>query len=996
MECTLIIPEAHLKSILCVQYNHQYRYIYTGGEDANIKIWEAESGKLLQTLSEHTGWITSLLFCKELKILFSVSIDGCLIAWAQTGKLLQRIQTGSPIYSLAFNSRRNQILAGFNKKVRVFQFANSEEQNLNSNTNSQNNQKILETRSVACSEHTDVVSCMVSCEGRYYSGGYDKKIVIYDIPHHGDLKLQVSKVIRDAHDAAITCMIFGKDADNSCFDRVVKLWSLDGTLLQRFDGFSDTIVSLSYVLPTQTLWISANSSSPIIYDPRSGINVTDFTCVDEEKFNSQSSTSFWFKQMIYVAETSQVMGLTNKRSLVIWKYNPNAAVTILSGHTDSVECLTFTSKEPVLIFSGADDGVIRKWERLQLNTFMYSQEPLILPKEEQKLSAEDLKLLESKKYNIGNDLPEDRRRIQALRHRKVSEKLDTWKRATMTIDSLVHGKQVELISRHAQSTFRKATSKNIERGVGNSNIDSGLNNKSKFSGKIEKRKSFSESEIDVNCSANNILNNNNENCTYDKFNSCDSKSKNYQSLRKPSVLSLFYYDELDILCCGSEDSRIYVFGYNEEAVRSTASGNANNQQQQTEPKFSSTEENICEKGETNSENIYNHGEGRITGLKNDSVTNRVAGMTIKFCLKEHKDAVTGLFCFFKDGMHWLLSTGWDRRICLWDIKTGQLRDKFRNNSLPATLSNNMHNLTSKLNTPTATSTQKKSNVSSNSYSSNNSNNNTLEELAADDIVLGLDYSMERNEFCYCSADKLAYVRKFSPIASEMTLQVVLQGHEAEVTVVKWNKKNSTWITGSEDRTIRIWPAEGIPCLRVINNDSAITALCIDVLNGCLISGGQDHVIRVYDPAKNDEVVQKNFGHFDEVRSICHLSIRNQYVSGSWDNTVRVWNAYIKTGQRKGIIESTTPLRIGEDDPGFNLNALITPRLNQNFQIAAASEPATVNNANDAFSQNMEQIRLEDELKNTIIEIENVLKPERGRTPKVSTLPPIPSNPIHKL
>ena len=39
-------------------------------------------------------------------------------------------------------------------------------------------------------------------------------------------------------------------------------------------------------------------------------------------------------------------------------------------------------KEPVLIFSGGDDGVIRKWERLQLNTFMYSQESLSLPKED--------------------------------------------------------------------------------------------------------------------------------------------------------------------------------------------------------------------------------------------------------------------------------------------------------------------------------------------------------------------------------------------------------------------------------------------------------------------------------------------------------------------------------------------------------------------------------------------------------------------------------------
>lgn len=59
-----------------------------------------------------------------------------------------------------------------------------------------------------------------------------------------------------------------------------------------------------------------------------------------------------------------------------------------------------------------------------------------------------------------------------------------------------------------------------------------------------------------------------------------------------------------------------------------------------------------------------------------------------------------------------------------------------------------------------------------------------EELAADGIVLDIEYNSDRNEFAYCSADKLAYIRKFSPNGSEMNLQVILQGHESEVTQVK--------------------------------------------------------------------------------------------------------------------------------------------------------------------------------------------------------------------
>ena len=212
LEVSYIVPEAHLKPIICIQYNPFRREIYTAGEDTLLKVWEAENGKLISSLSEHTGWITALLFCKDIKILFSVSIDGSLVAWnTATMKIIQRINTNLPIYSLAFNSRRQQLLAGYYKKVRVFQFSTDDSPSAS--------RQLIETGSkpITCSEHSDVVSCMISCEGRYYSGGYDRKIVIYDIPHHGDLRLKVIKVIKDAHEAAITCMIFGKDGDNSWY-----------------------------------------------------------------------------------------------------------------------------------------------------------------------------------------------------------------------------------------------------------------------------------------------------------------------------------------------------------------------------------------------------------------------------------------------------------------------------------------------------------------------------------------------------------------------------------------------------------------------------------------------------------------------------------------------------------------------------------------------------------------------------------------------------------
>jgi len=49
---------------------------------------------------------------------------------------------------------------------------------------------------------------------------------------------------------------------------------------------------------------------------------------------------------------------------------------------------------------------------------------------------------------------------------------------------------------------------------------------------------------------------------------------------------------------------------------------------------------------------------------------------------------------------------------------------------------------------------------------------------------------------------------------------------------------------------------------------------MDTLNGCIISGGNDHIIRIYDPKKNFENVQKHCGHQDEIKAIIHIPARN--------------------------------------------------------------------------------------------------------------------------
>ncbi|KAJ2997848.1 hypothetical protein HDV02_005118 [Globomyces sp. JEL0801] len=758
MEFRHAIMDIHPKPVLCVQYNPFRREIMTAGEEFGNQ----NLGNFFhvgQNISDGLP-IYYIDYSKELKVLFSSSIDGYIIAWGPSGKPLQKIQTGSPVYCLAYNFRRQQIMAGQNKKVRLFQL-------IGEDALSKVTTDVLEKKSVSCSEHLDIVSCLVSCEGRFYSAGYDRKIVIYDVPHHGDLKLRVASTIKDAHDASISCMIFGKDADNSwlitgSIDRVVKLWSLDGNLMQRFDGFNDTITSLCYVIPTQTLWVTANSPLPVVYDPRSGINVSDFVRTDDDRFHVRGGT-FGFRNLLYIPETMEVVAISTRRSLVVWKYNSVAPLTVLPGHIDIAECLAFNSKEPILIFSGGDDGIIHKWERLQLNTFMYSQEALVLPKEE--------------------------------------------------FNDVVVEPPPAVIEKKSLKTVRMK--RRFDRGPAPKEIKAAVDT---FLPKTKK----------------------------------ETVVPNKTKAIRPGVVSMSYFEDLDLLISGYEDSRIQTHGMGSD---------------------SKTDERV---------------------------TSRVAGMSLKVTLCEHKDAVTALSCFKKDGASWLLSTGWDRKICLWNLNELRLQDVFKNSS--------------------ATSPWK-------------------EELAADGIILDLEYSSERNEFGYCSSDKLAYIRKFSTNGANMKLQAA---------------------------------AEGIPMLRVINNDGPVTAICVDTLNKCIITGSQDKVIRVFDIEKKDEIVQKHMGHSDEIRSIIHIPSRNQYVSAAWDNTVRVWNAFLKKGQRKAT--KTVTKYAPEEDENVQsyseMNPLIIPKLLSKpvFVKEFVLEKAPVKEDDDEI----EKSALEEELRQTLNDLDAAL------------------------
>ncbi|KAM3926888.1 uncharacterized protein RB166_009727 [Leptodactylus fuscus] len=738
MQKHFTVRDCHQRSITALGFHMARREFLTGFEDGTIKWWDLDSGRLCQSAAEHSGMVTNLLYWAETKLVFSSSNDGTLIVWTSGAVVFDKVRLGGPIFSIAINLRRHLLVCGFKKHLSVYPL---DEQKTCGHV-------INLKKSFSDHQHTDIVSCVVSLDSQIYTVGYDRKLLIFDTYQTPDKTcLKVVHSNSRAHDAGITHLLLVRERESTrfltgSFDQTVGVWSQDGQLIQRLQQFSGEISGMCYVPALKTVWITNGNSQPVVLDPRSGDIISNFV----DTFQSHDDSPH-IKQLICLPETSHVVGST-RNQVTVWKYHSAGCVTILQAK-HPLECLSYTGKQLLLLFTGDSNGFVDKWKRNDLSPFMYSKES----------------------YNMEDTRPE-RRGLRCLLQKQITEQ----------------GKRPQSRSQ------RPGTAGVLRKGIM-------LNNQRTLTTKIKT-------------------------CGYTK--------------------SLFT-DEMDLLVMATESGDIYLWEFDD-----SVSGPFHE-----DPFSLDDEQHLMKKDEITLPEITMIDNALTTGKTNGLLSRHLAGFTCKKVLAGHYKAVTALAVVGRENRSspvYLLSGGWDRRICVWDLLTCTLTETFTRPEL-----DHWHE---------------------------------QRETACDGVIMDMCYCPKRKEFAYSSSDGNIYIRHFGAVSSEMTLVNTLRGHEAEVTTVIWHNLTDKWISGSEDGTIRIWTEEGAQCERILHTKGVIMCICIDQINGCIVAGVHD-TIRVYDPDTLLQV-QCNVGHTDLIRAITHIPEMKQYASVSWDRTVRLWKAYHKT------------------------------------------------------------------------------------------------------
>ncbi|KAE9383221.1 WD40 repeat-like protein [Gymnopus androsaceus JB14] len=120
----------------------------------------------------------------------------------------------------------------------------------------------------------------------------------------------------------------------------------------------------------------------------------------------------------------------------------------------------------------------------------------------------------------------------------------------------------------------------------------------------------------------------------------------------------------------------------------------------------------------------------------------------------------------------------------------------------------------------------------------------------------------------------------------------LRGHTNSVLSVVYSPDGKQIVSGSADKTVRIWSAEtGLPIGELLREHmDSVMSVAYSPDGKQIVSGSTDKTVRIWNAETGLAIGEPLKGHTDLVLSVAYSPDGKHIISGSTDKTVRIWSA----------------------------------------------------------------------------------------------------------